>query len=54
MRAKKIHVFDSPEDIMKKAKHKKFTFAQFLDNGVWLIVLNGTVGRYDGDENDEV
>jgi len=49
MKAKKIHLFDSPEDIIKKSgKHKKFAFAQFPDNTVRLIVMNGTCG----DEED--
>ena len=48
MRALRIPLFASSEDIIKMAekrlgKHKKFSFAQFPDNTVRLIILdNGT------------
>jgi len=53
MKALRIRYFDSPEEIIKKArarygKHKNFTFAKFPDNSVRLIVMNGTCG----DEED--
>ena len=57
MRTMKIPLFASADDIIKKAekhsKHKKFTFAQWPDNTVRLIITNGTVGRYEGDENED-
>jgi len=53
MKTLRIPFFASAEDIIKEAekhsKHKKFTFAQFPDNTVRLIIFNGTVSPDEGE-----